>query len=234
VNDCWEEDQEECSTRKECSTQPRIVCSEIFQWVCTKDDPPASPPPSLSNVISKPLKNHNKRSVQEGEEDYLMMFEKFEKLPTKDLLKLVDDMTEADLNDGTAEEDTKVEKHLNRNKRSALLSIAGAIGISSLYNKYLSTQDNCFKKKMPDCAEVPVESCHDVQECKTIKVPACKKVTVRKCWQEPDQRCWTEPKQNCWQEPEEKCWQVPREDCWDGKDDGHDPPDLISLLIRDC
>ena len=63
------------------------------------------------------------------------------------------------------------------------VTIAGAIGISSLYKKFLSTQDNCYKKKMPHCAEVPVESCYDVQKCETVSVPKCQKEAIQKCWE---------------------------------------------------
>lgn len=223
VDECWEEDQQNCRTNQECSTVSKKVCSKIFQWVCTKTEP--KPKPQLhehartDTVHSNPIRSLFKRSIdaahQEEEEDSMVMFEKFEKLPTKDLLRLVDEMAEEDFREENEEETLLMEKHMGRSKRSALTTIAGAIGISSLYKKFLSTQDNCYKKKMPHCAEVPVESCYDVQQCETVSVPRCKKEARQKCWEEPSQKCWIENKENCWQEPEENCWQVPHENCWD-------------------
>ena len=190
VEECWEEDQEDCVTSQECSTTSRKVCSKIYQWVCTK----TQPKPQLheharaGSVHSNPVRSLLKRSLdaahhQEEEEDSMVMFEKFEKLPTKELLSLVDEMSEEDFREENEEEARLMEKHMGRSKRSALTTIAGAIGISSLYKKFLSTQDNCHKKKMPHCAEVPVESCYDVQQCKTVSVPRCKKEPVQKCWE---------------------------------------------------
>jgi len=224
VDECWEEDQEKCTTKKECSTKNQNVCSKVFKWVCTKRDHQEEP--SLlhdhglaDSILSNPIRSLLKRSIEQHheqeEEDSMIMFEKFEKLPTKELLRLVDEMTEDDFLEEKEEETRMLEAKVERSKRSALASIAGAIGISALYSKFLSTQDNCYRKKMPHCAEVPVDSCYDVQQCHTMKVPRCKKEAVRKCWEEPQQRCWTEPKENCWQEPEESCWQVPHENCWD-------------------
>ena len=193
VENCWDEEQEKCSTKKECSTKNKNVCSKIFKWVCTKEDQHKEPNLQVHDhdlpdaALSNPIRSLLKRSLQTyqpaEEEDSMVMFEKFEKLPTRDLLKLVDEMTEQDFQEETEAETQKLETVVGRSKRSALVSIAGAIGISALYNKFLSTQDNCYRKKMPHCAEVPVESCYDVQECHAMKVPQCKKEAVRKCWQ---------------------------------------------------
>merc|ERR1719403_265444 len=143
----------------------------------------------------------------------MIMFEKFEKLPTKELLRLVDEMTEDDFLEEKEEETRMLEAKVERSKRSALASIAGAIGISALYSKFLSTQDNCYRKKMPHCAEVPVDSCYDVQQCHTMKVPRCKKEAVRKCWEETVQKCWEQPQQNCQQVEDQNCWDETVQKC---------------------
>ena len=193
VDECWEEDQQSCRTKKECSTVSKKVCSKIFQWVCTKTQPKPKPQQHDhalgASFHSNPIRSLLKRSLDaagkgEEEEDSTVMFAKFEKLPTKELLRLVDEMSEEDFREESEEEEARLmEKHMSRSKRSALATIAGAIGISSLYKKFLSTQDNCFKKKMPHCAEVPVESCYDVQQCETVQVPRCKKEAIQKCWE---------------------------------------------------
>ena len=200
VEECWEEDQQNCRTSKECSTVSKNVCSKIFQWVCTKTEP--KPKPQLhdhglgDSVLSNPIRSLLKRSLEVAhpqeleEEDSMVMFEKFEKLPTKELLRLVDEMSEDDFREENEAETRLMEKQMGRSKRSALATIAGAIGISSLYKKFLSTQDNCYKKKMPHCAEVPVESCHDVQKCETVRVPRCKKEPVKKCWEVCTDQTW--------------------------------------------
>ena len=191
VDECWDEDQQNCRTTRECSTVSKNVCSKIFKWVCTKTEPK---PKSQSHghglgdlAHSNPIRSLLKRSLDaahpEEEEDSLVMFEKFEKLPTKDLLRLVDEMSEEDFREENGDDALLMEKHMGRSKRSALVTIAGAIGISSLYKKFLSTQDNCYKKKMPHCAEVPVESCYDVQKCETVSVPRCQKEAIQKCWE---------------------------------------------------
>ena len=192
---CWEEDQQNCRTTRECSTVSKNVCSKIFKWVCTKTEPkPKSQAHAHGLAHSNPIRSLLERSPapahQEEEEDSLVMFEKFEKLPTKDLLRLVDEMSEEDFREENEDEAVLMEKHMGRSKRSALVTIAGAIGISSLYKKFLSTQDNCYKKKMPHCAEVPVESCHDVQKCETVRVPRCKKEPVKKCWEVCTDQTW--------------------------------------------
>ena len=194
VDECWEEEQQNCRTKTECSTVSKNVCSKIFQWVCTKKQPKQLHDHGqglglglADSVHSNPIRSLLKRSLeaadQEEEEDSMVMFEKFEALPTKDLLRLVDEMSEEDFREENEAETRQMEKHLGRRKRSALTTIAGAIGISSLYKKFLSTQDNCYKKKMPHCAEVPVESCYDVQQCETVQVPRCRKEAIEKCWE---------------------------------------------------
>ena len=103
VDECWEEDQHNCRTKKECSTVSQKVCSKIFQWVCTKTQP--KPKPQLhdhalaASLHSNPIRSLLKRSLdaadqEEEEEDSMVMFAKFEKLPTKELLRLGEEMSE--------------------------------------------------------------------------------------------------------------------------------------------
>ena len=48
-----------------------------------------------------------------------------------------------------------------RSKRSSLGHIAGLVGLSALYKKFLSTQDECRQVQAPHCTQVPVEACHN-------------------------------------------------------------------------
>merc|ERR1712029_1335722 len=155
------------------------------------------------------------------------MVQRFEATPMRDPLELADDMTEDDFKDDSLTYQYETQAAL-RSKRSSLGHIAGAVGISALYKKFLSTQDECRQVDVPHCAEVPVESCWDVRKCKNIQVPRCQKVPRERCWDEPAQDCWTEPKQTCWQEPKENCFQVSDEKC---KDDPSEKCEDVNVRV---
>jgi len=154
-----------------------------------------------------------KRSI---DEDFISinedeMLDRFENLPMRELLKLTEELTEGDIDE--KEDEVLNQKLAKRSKRATFGHIAGALGISALYKKFLSTQEECRQIDVPDCAEVPIHSCWDVTKCQDKKVPKCRKIPQEVCWEEPKEKCWTEPHQTCRQEPKEKCWNIPEEIC---------------------
>ena len=163
---------------------------------------------------SEPEPRHfGKRSVDEGTfsitEDE--MLDRFENLPMRELLVLTEEITENDFDE--KEDEILNLKLARRSKRATFGHIAGALGISALYKKFLSTQEECRQIDVPDCAKVPIYSCWDVTKCQDKKVPKCRQVPEEICWEEPKEKCWTEPQQTCRQEPKEKCWTIPEEVC---------------------
>jgi len=167
------------------------------------------------SVYTNPLKNVMKarevRVVKNMDDE---MVQRFEATPMRDLLELADDMTEDDFKDDSLSYQYETQAAL-RSKRSSLGHIAGLVGLSALYKKFLSTQDECRQVQAPHCTQVPVEACHNERQCSVKKVPKCRKVPQEVCQDVPKEQCWTEPKQTCWVEPKEKCWDVPEEICWD-------------------
>ena len=122
---------------------------------------------SLKKVVKRAIEA--KETVKNVEEE---MMQRFESLSLREMMELTDSMTEEDFED--PEDDGDLHHELvRRQKRASLGHIAGAVGISALYKKFLSTQDECRQVDVPHCAEVPVESCWDVRKCKNIQVKHC-------------------------------------------------------------
>ena len=97
--------------------------------------------------------------VKDVEEE---MINRFEKMSMRSLLKLTDTMTEKDFEEDNDEE---LEQKLEVRAKRSLSAVAGAIGLSAIYKKFLSTQDECRQVDVPHCAEVPIETCYDVRNC---------------------------------------------------------------------
>jgi len=238
VEECWEEDEQDCKTKKECGTKLDKVCSTIKKWACDKPkaEPEPEPEPESepesephhsfepepepnmhrrgTSVFTNPIKKVIKRSVdarivRNVEEE---MMDRFEKMSMRSLLELTDQMTEQDFVEEA--EDEELERKLKVRAKRSLSLMAGAFGLSALYKKFLSTQDDCRQLDVPLCAEVPVETCYDVRSCQVKKVPKCRNVPTEVCHEVLGEDCWTEPEQTCWTEPREKCWDVPNEQCW--------------------
>ena len=117
-----------------------------------------------TSVFTNPIKKIIKRSVdakvvKDVEEE---MMNRFEKMSMRSLLKLTDTMTEKDFEEDNDEE---LEQKLEVRAKRSLSAVAGAIGLSAIYKKFLSTQDECRQVDVPHCAEVPIETCYDVRNC---------------------------------------------------------------------
>jgi len=231
LEECWEEDEQDCKTKKECGTRLDKVCSTIKKWSCDKPKPEPEPEPESepehsstpskfsrgTSAFTNPIKKIMKRSadakiVKDVEEE---MMDRFEKMSMRSLLDLTDTMTEEDFEEDDDDEAKELEKKLEVRAKRSLSVVAGAIGLSALYKKFLSTQDECRQVDVPLCAEVPIETCYDVRRCQNKKVPKCHDVPTEVCEDVESEDCWTEPEQSCWTEPKEKCWQIPDEQCWD-------------------
>ena len=118
-----------------------------------------------TSVFTNPIKKVIKRSVdarivRNVEEE---MMDRFEKMSMRSLLGLTDQMTEQDFLEEA--EDEELERKLKVRAKRSLSLMAGAFGLSALYKKFLSTQDDCRQLDVPLCAEVPVETCYDVRSC---------------------------------------------------------------------
>ena len=85
-------------------------------------------------------------------------------------MELTHSMTDEDFSEDE-EDDELTYKLESRQKRETFVHLAGALGLSHLYKKFLSTQDECRQVEVPHCADLPVESCWDVRKCKTVQVP---------------------------------------------------------------
>ena len=198
VEECWEELENDCKTKKECGTKLDEVCSTITKWVCDKPKPEPEPEPESrhssrssdfkgTSLFTNPLKKIMKRSAEKklvkNVEDEMMT--RFENLSMRDLLDLSDKMNEEDFDE--AGDNADLERSLqSRSKRGIMLGhLAGAVGLSALYNKFLSTQEECRQVEVPHCAEVPVETCHDVRTCQEAVVPRCRQVVQEVCRDQP-------------------------------------------------
>ena len=116
-----------------------------------------------STAVTNSLKKFVKRSadalvVRNVEEE---MMDRFEKLPMRDLLEMADKMSEDDFVHDDSDDHLEA-KLASRQKRATIGHLVGAIGLSALYKKFLSTQEECRQVDYPHCVEVPVESCYDV------------------------------------------------------------------------
>ena len=98
--------------------------------------------------------------VKDVEEE---MMDRFEKMSMRSLLELTDTMTEEDFEEDEDEEE--LEQKLEVRAKRSLGAVAGAIGLTALYKKFLSTQEECRQVEVPHCAEVPIETCYDVRNC---------------------------------------------------------------------
>ena len=118
-----------------------------------------------TSVFTNPIKKIIKRSVdtkvvKDVEEE---MMNRFEKISMRSLLELTDKMTEKDFEQDN--DDAELEQKLEVRAKRSLSAVAGAIGLSAIYKKFLSTQDECRQVDVPHCAEVPIETCYDVRNC---------------------------------------------------------------------
>lgn len=118
-----------------------------------------------TSVFTNPIKKIIKRSVdtkvvKDVEEE---MMNRFEKISMRSLLELTDTMTEKDFEQDN--DDAELEQKLEVRAKRSLSAVAGAIGLSAIYKKFLSTQDECRQVDVPHCAEVPIETCYDVRNC---------------------------------------------------------------------
>ena len=117
-----------------------------------------------TSVFTNPIKKIIKRSVDAKVKNVEKeMMNRFEKISMRSLLELTDTMTEKDFEQDN--DDAELEQKLEVRAKRSLSAVAGAIGLSAIYKKFLSTQDECRQVDVPHCAEVPIETCYDVRNC---------------------------------------------------------------------